>query len=236
MKNYLFAVAVVSLMLLAACQAPSAQVNQAPPAAPAAGAQANVQVNTAPDNAGAQPAPAAAAGTASDLKAILAHKLAQYKVSYDTTANGVTTSMTYVMALPKFAVETAQGGMDVKMVMDGTNYYVCYKQAQWSCMKSATAQSAGTMDTEKSLTQPDVVPTPAGTCTHAGETGTAYDVTAQGVTSHVCVTSDGILLEVKSTTQGVSTSMVATSVSRTVTDADFALPATPTAIPAYPQG
>ena len=165
------------------------------------------------------------------LKDIFAGPKVKYTADYTITAEGKTTETTYIMDLPKFAMETNTDEGVSKSIFDGTTFYICsMAESEWQCFKM-TMQNPDTVATEKSVNEGTIVPEFLGTCSRAGESGLKYSVATKGVTSTMCYTKDGILLEM--TTSKMS--QIAKKVSRTVAADAFIPPAEPMNLPNIPQ-
>jgi len=169
-----------------------------------------------------------------DLASIL-DNMAKYSADYTITSkkeNSVTKA-TLTYALPKFAMSTSIPEGDVKMIFDGTSIITCTNMENiWGCYKM-TADKPESIKITESLKSGASKATIVGTCKQAGESGTKYQVDSDSVTSTVCFTNDGIILEMNN----AETDMVATRVSRSVSDSDFTPPATPKDISSmFPNG
>jgi hypothetical protein len=167
-----------------------------------------------------------------DLKDILAAQV-KYTAEYDLTAGGQTQEMTYIMDLPRFAMKNKMAEGETWSIFKENEFIVCNNmQGSWQCMKVPVEQPE-TMATEKAIEEGTYKPVYKGTCSRAGQQGMKYEFSAEGMTTSVCYTSDGIMLEMSS--EGFS--MVAKSVSRNVDSSAFTPPATPQDISAMlPEG
>jgi hypothetical protein len=185
------------------------------------------------DNLGAtpsEPAKTADQPTATKgLKDILGAKL-KYKAEYKITSDGETSTVSMAYDLPKFSQSTKMEEGESKTIFDGESFIICSKDDEWQCFKMKT-EAPDSVQTEDSIRDGSVVPKAVGSCKVAGESGLKYEVTAEGVTSSICYTTDGILLEM--TTEGMS--MTATSVSRSVAASEFVPPAEPQDLSAFMQ-
>jgi len=161
-----------------------------------------------------------------DLKDILGANL-KYKATYKITSEDETSIMTMAYDLPKFAQSSSMEGVESRTIYDGKSFIACTNDEGWQCIKMTTETESETtpssLQTEETIREGDVEPVMVGSCSVAGEKGVKYEVTAEGTTSSVCYTTDGILLEMIS--EGFS--MTATSVSRSVPTSEFVPPAEP---------
>ncbi|MEK6822278.1 MAG: hypothetical protein AABY13_00490, partial [Nanoarchaeota archaeon] len=123
-------------------------------------------------------------------------------------------------------------GTEARIIFDGTAVITCSNANGWTCFKTsgsatASAQQDVQADVKANVDAAGTTIEAAGTCSRAGESGKKFRMTADGATTTICYTNDGILLEMAANTGGQSVSMTATSVSRTVASSEFVPPATP---------
>lgn len=192
----------------------------------------DTSAQTSDDKLGATPSEQAkpAEKTATkDLKDILSAKL-KYKADYKITADGETSTVSMAYDLPKFSQSAKMEEGESKTIFDGESFIICSKDDDWQCFKMKT-EAPDSVQTEDSIRDGSVVPKAIGSCKVAGESGLKYEVTAEGVTSSICYTTDGIMLEMA--TEGMS--MTATSVSRSVPASEFVPPAEPQDLSAFMQ-
>jgi hypothetical protein len=166
--------------------------------------------------------PAKTAEQEKGLKDILSGAKMKYKAEYEMTAEGETQTMTMAYDLPKFSYSAKADGVETKSFYDGESFVVCTKEDEWQCIKMQIEMPSN-MQTEESIKEGESIPKATGTCTVAGEKGNKYEVSAEGITSSVCYTNDGILLEMISQDM----KMIAKSVSRNVLASEFVPPAEP---------
>ncbi|MBI4173658.1 MAG: hypothetical protein HY519_02970 [Candidatus Aenigmarchaeota archaeon] len=182
---------------------------------------------------GNQPADQAsqpATGGAS-LSSILAAR-AKYKADYTVTASGQTSQLTMVFDAPRVAMFATTADGEARTYFEGSSATACSRaEGAWQCLK-ASIQVPAAVQTEEDIKQGKLTPTYAGTCTRAGLSGSKYQYQSDRGTATVCYTSDGILLE--SETSNPASTMVASSVSKDVTAADFTPPAEPQELPSAP--
>ena len=224
----------------------------APPAsASAAAATAAVAATIAPTTATASAAAASAPGGPGQprlLDILTVAKVTRYKVSYRITTTGPNAEafsgdQSWYLSPPRarFDFSTSFGGQKTTVsffsLPDGS-YYCFALMGQTQCF---TVLGVGSpLDQNAAvLTQRDLVDHPeqwGGTFremrTIAGQPAYCYDVKAQRAASGVsaglfCYSKEGIALLSQFALQGASWSMEATSVSTTVPDSDFVLPARP---------
>jgi len=161
----------------------------------------------------------------------------KYTASYEMTGQGMESSRTDYIDGSTMRMDTASEGMESRVYVLSEGSYVCSKQgAEWSCMGGAKSEDEDASDrydaakAYSNVVEQDI--TFAGTETIAGETGQCYDVSVDipnvgKSESHVCYTSDGIMLR----TESANSDMIATSVSRGSPGSDkFELPAEPTSL------
>ncbi|MDO8625198.1 MAG: DUF4412 domain-containing protein [Candidatus Diapherotrites archaeon] len=239
MKKILFALLVVGILVFGCAQTPPATGNsntQTPPANPSA----NPPANTTPQ---ASNPPAGVSLT--DLFA--AQNAAAFQVTYNftaTSASGNTSgTMTQYYKSQKMRTDltTQAEGQNVesRIIVTGESTYACSQlEGAWNCLKTTTPNTA-TQGTQDIQAHPnDYTVTPDGTKTVAGYETTCYKAQRNGETARVrfCYTSDGKPLYIKGEDNGEVSEFTATVVSTSVTDADFELPAQPTAMPGLPDG
>jgi hypothetical protein len=217
---------VVTLLLLGACASGGVEKTESAPTQPNEG-----PANTGPGNA------APSGGSAFDkLKAAMGGKPAKYTADYELTTSGQTIKETMSFDLPRLAVKMTSGTVQSWTIVNDKTIVACTKQASWQCF-TVTNQEAPkdpAADLQNSLNENPGV-TLTGACSRAGETGMKFKVVMNDASSDYCVTTDGIMLETTSTSAGQTMSMVATRVSRGVSEADFTPPATPVDMATYQQ-
>jgi hypothetical protein len=163
-------------------------------------------------------------GTGSSLSDILKGKTVKYTADYQITTKGVTSSLTYVMSLPDFAIITNTAEGESRMIFKDSTTYACNNaEGSWACLELSSLESNANEKLENDVKEGTAKPVYVGTCTRAGLTGEKYSVTAEGVTSTVCYTKKGILLE----TESPDSTMYATKVSESIDASLLTLPAEP---------
>jgi hypothetical protein len=209
---------ILALLVLAACDSKSTT-------------QQNSQTVQEKTQASAEQVKETSQPKTQSLKDIFAGVKIKYTADYEITSEGKTMNTKYIMDLPKFAMETNTDSGVSRSIFDGTTFYVCsMAETEWQCFKMPM-QNPNTVETEKGVNDGTIVPVYLGTCSQAGESGLKYSVTDKGVTSTMCYTADGILLEMSTSKM----TMTATKVSRTVAADAFVPPAEPVDIPSIPQ-
>ncbi len=162
------------------------------------------------------------------LKDILVEDI-KYKATYKLTSDGETSTMTMIYDYPKIAQRTTVDGVESLTIIDGDSMIACTNDGGWQCFKIGGSETesgsevATSSKTEDYIREGDVEPLMIGSCSVAGEKGQKYEVKFEEYTSSICYTTDGIMLEMITE----DSSMVATSVSRSVSASEFEPPAEP---------
>ncbi len=223
------------------------------PAAPSSSAP-SASATAAPTVAVVTSAPAATPGGAGRpklLDLLTAAKLASYKVTYHVTATDAAQSFsgdqTWYFAPPRarFDFSSTFAGQRTTIsffVLSAGAYYCFAVGGQTRCLSVGGIGSP--LDQNFAVVvQRDLTENPdhwGGTFkdirTIAGLQAYCYDVTSAAANTAVssgtfCYSKDGIALLSRFSASGATWSMEATSVSATVPDSDFKLPAEPTKIP-----
>jgi hypothetical protein len=163
--------------------------------------------------------------TGKALKDVLSAADMHYTADYKITSPSGTQTMTQVYDLPRFVSIMKLEEGTTRSIFDGERFITCNDmQGSWQCIQMEN-QDLSTQNVENDIKEGNVAPRYVGTCSVAGESGSKYEYNAQGVTTTVCYTSDGIMLEM--TTSEPVVKMVATKVSRSVDEALFTPPAKP---------
>lgn len=157
-----------------------------------------------------------------DLKSVL-ESATDYSADYTIVTKGETTNVKMVYDLPKFVMSTTIPEGDMKTIFDGSSFIICSNtENEWGCFKMTSDKPENVKITDDIKSGASKI-TESGTCNRANEKGIKYDVESEGIKSTICYTSDGILLEMKSS----ENEMYATKVSRSVSSSEFIPPATP---------
>lgn len=237
---------VAAALLIASCsqaQPPAATGAPTAEATPAAATAASTPTSAAAGTAAATAAASPSGPTFGDL--VKSGKLATYKVSYKWTASGSTDTFTQTWTFkpPKSRVDwtTTSGGTTstFSIFEDGTKAYLCTTDGgQATCLETQGSGLEGQNQAfalqESFESDPNAFNSAfTETRTIAGQKAYCYTVgsAALGGSATSCYTQTGVpmLIEWKAGTEAWS--MEATSFSASVSDADFALPATPIKLP-----
>ncbi|MBI2983516.1 MAG: hypothetical protein HYY42_04980 [Chloroflexi bacterium] len=180
------------------------------------------------------------------LSALLAgSKGITFRVTYRITVTGAAagasgTQTWYVKGgASRFDFTIAQGSASVYVIPDGA--FLCSAaggQAICLAMPAASAlqqNPSAALDVQLHERPDRFTATYEGTRQIVGQTAQCYTVvTASSGSARVCYTATGIPLFIGSTAPGVTTTMEATDLGTTVSDADLTLPAAPTRLPGAP--
>ncbi len=233
------AFAALALSLIVACGG----------ATPTTGATATASAGSATSSPAATSTAATATGSPtatgprlSDL--LSAGRASQYKITYKYTltgAGGMTGEQTWYFKPPKSRYDFTSnvGGQTTVVsffnITDGSFFCMSLGTAQ-TCFR-AGAGMPNPIDSNPAATFAQGMATNPGAYggvfvenkTFAGQSGSCYDVTAQGTvgTGRFCYSQSGLLLYQNFTASGSGITLEATNVSTTVPDADFELPARP---------
>jgi hypothetical protein len=170
----------------------------------------------------------------------------QYRVAYSIISNAggqqtVSQMTQYMKGTDKLRMDSSFESMESRTyLVDGAYYSCSSQQGTWTCMKiTIPADDSTTSMDDVALHKDDYQITADGTMQVAGVTAACYRVTGKSIEySRSCYSPEGVPLYVKMTSisQGgaFDTEMEATSYSTSVSDSDFALPATATALPSVP--
>jgi hypothetical protein len=164
--------------------------------------------------------------TGKSLKDVLSAADMRYTADYKITSPSGTQTMTQVYDLPRFVsiMKLEQG--TTRSIFDGETFITCNDmQGSWQCIQMVNQDMGTAQSAETDIKEGNVAPRYIGACSVAGESGSKYEYNAKGVTTTVCYTSDGIMLEM--TTSEPKVTMVATKVSRSVDEKLFTPPAKP---------
>lgn len=158
-----------------------------------------------------------------DLSEILV-MMTPHSVDYEITSKGNVSEATMIYALPKFAmISDLPDQGKIEMIFDGESMITCTNTDDvWSCY-ILTAETPETVKITEDIKSGVLKITIIGTCNVASESGSKYEIESDGVKSIVCYTHDGILLEMKNN----ESEMIATKVSRGVSDDVFVPPSQP---------
>jgi hypothetical protein len=178
--------------------------------------------NNSSQQSGNQQAAGQGSSTDSSLQESLGKKI-KYSADYTITSSGQTQTMTELFDLPKYVIIMQAASGETRSIFDGTDFIVCNNmQGFWTCYKMNTQTTTESEDVKKKVDEGATI-TKIGTCSRAGESGTKYEITYNGVTTKVCYTSDGIMLETETST----VTMYATKVSRSIDSSLFTPPVQP---------
>lgn len=161
-----------------------------------------------------------------------------WKVSYVITGSEMPNALEmtqYMKGAGKFRTDSVFEGMESRSYVIGNDVYSCTKQeGSWTCFKfSGTMSGADSYELEKGIEEDPgkYTVTADGTKQVAGVTAVCYKVVAEDTTTRYCV-YDSVPLYVMSTSTSngkqYTSEMTATSYSKSVSDADFVLPAAAT--------
>jgi hypothetical protein len=196
-----------------------------------------------------QPSVAPGAAQPKLLEVLSAAKLTQYKITYKITTTGAgasTGEQSWYFKPPRsrfdFAMDMGGQKMTISHFSLPDGQFYCFNPGgSMQCMSIAGVGSPLDQNLAASFQQslvehPDQYGgTFTGTKTIAGQQGLCYDVkaattVATGMSAgSFCYSKDGIALLSQFSAAGTSWSMEATSISTTVPDSDFTLPAKPLA-------
>jgi len=160
-----------------------------------------------------------------------------YKVDYTITSTGAGVDTTLTMTMYVYGensrTDTSAEGMEARTYIVDNEMYVCSQTGDaWMClsMGPTPATSADELEANQATYAPISMPDK----TIAGVTGHCYKLEdVEGYDMEYCFSDDGAILWTKTSGEGITTEMTATSYSTAVTDADFVLPAEVTEIPSY---
>jgi outer membrane lipoprotein-sorting protein len=170
-----------------------------------------------------------------------------YKATYDIFVNydGTqqrSTMTQYFKGADKVRMDISAEGQEMRTYMVSDEYTTCFKQDEWQCM-SLTGNDEESEVAEKVIdteifneTEEDVDVSILPPRTIAGKVASCFRITYTDGTSDYCLSKEGIPLYSKTTDAQGSSEMIATSVSTSVPDSDFVLPAEPRDMPAFNPG
>ena len=160
------------------------------------------------------------------LKGLFASRALKYTGEYTISADESMYDMTQVFDLPKYVTITIIGNDETRTIFDGTDMISCSSMdGTWQCFKMSVAQSQS-IRADEEVNDGKATTKVIGTCDVAGETGTKYEViTTDDTKSQACYTSDGILLEMYIADPEYY--MVAKTITRSIDDSVFVVPAEP---------
>jgi hypothetical protein len=162
--------------------------------------------------------------SASSLSQILGGKTLKYTATYDLTVENQKQVLTYVYDLPDFVMIVDVEDGESRMIFKDSIAYSCTDaQGEWMCFKLADVQTGDNDKLESNVEQGKAQTTYVGKCSRAGLAGEKYTVVSEGVTSSVCYTTNGVLLEMETE----KSTMYATKVSQSIDSNMFKLPAEP---------
>ncbi|MGV8141964.1 MAG: hypothetical protein ACP5NW_05985 [Candidatus Woesearchaeota archaeon] len=158
------------------------------------------------------------------LKELFSDRTLKYTGEYTISAEESMDDVIYAFDLPKFVTIMKVGNGEIRNIFDGTDMISCSSiEGPWQCFKMSVAQTQS-IRTEEEISTGKATSRVIGECNVAGESGTKYEITSSdGMTSQVCYTNDGILLEMY--TADPEYHMKATSISRFVDSSLFVAPA-----------
>lgn len=217
--NFVIVGLLVAVLILSGC-------TQTPPAANTGDnttPPANTGDNTTPPAGGTNPGFLNLYGLGTEYKGT-------YTMALTPAQTGSGGELTWYHKGTRQRMDMATGGMQIRTFVSPDKIVLCSgaTTAEEQCFE-ATSFSQTTVDAEDMRQNPTAYQTESlPNRTIAGQVGNCYRITYQGAQSEYCLTTDGMLLYVKSTAEGQTTEMTATSVTRGVTDAEVTAPqATP---------
>jgi len=232
MKQFLIIALVAAMLLLLGCagqqpapQAPAQQQNnQQPPAPPAGDGQQTQQSSGSPLD---------------ELLGSLGGT-SGWKVAYTITGSEMPNALQmtqYMKGTDKFRTDSTFEGTESRTYLLGNDIYSCTNSGGWTCFKFSGQMSGDdSFKIEKNLKDDSskYTVTADGTKQVAGVTATCYKIVSSDSTTRYCV-YDSVPLYVMSTGtsngRAYTSEMTATSYSKSVSDADFVLPATAQELP-----
>lgn len=239
----------LAVMLVAACGGGAAPATGGATGTPAGAA--TTAPTTAPGTAAATPAPTAAGPSLLDV--LSAAKATQYKITYRITATGTGTEglsgdQTWYFKPPRSRFDFTGNFGGQRMTMSVFNLpdgnFMCIDSGGTKQCLSAPATGSPLDQNQAAVTQRSLVNNPGGfsatfkeSKTIAGQQALCYTVNAAAAAAGgfsggtFCYSKEGLALSSSFTAAGGTWSMEATSVSTTVPDSDFTLPATPIKLP-----
>ncbi len=238
MKKVIIAILLVAALVLSGCNqapAPAADTTPEPENQPPALPPANEPPVQPPANeppAQNEP-PANPPATNDALESFLSAfgSLPEYKVTYNSVTTGQAAfsgDMTWYFKAPRMRFDVTTQGVASRTFITPEKTVVCSDSGSGeTCydIPSFAGMTPNVDAAEIRENQSAYAVESIGQRSYAGETGNCYRVTHEGATSEYCGTTDGVMLYVKGSAEGATTEMTATSVSRTVTDADVTPPA-----------
>jgi hypothetical protein len=216
--------AILATLLVVACTA-------APPTEQSTDTTPPVEEEiTPPPKEETPPAPADARGAfAAALSAT------EFKVTYKVTADisdveSVSTMTQYVKGLAanyRARTDISAQGVEIRTFVDGETITSCTKfGGVWSCRNSEMQQGQNPTGDARDAADSAQEVERDGTKVVAGVTTDCYKVTTDGGTVRYCI-GQGVPLYIETLTEQGTSVVEATSFTRTVSDADFEPPATP---------
>lgn len=220
------------IVLIVGCNTP-AQDQQDTQNAPEENTQEEVQEET--EEAKEEPTQEAKELTKTEQNIELAKIMAKsfnlkYKVTYEmtSTTNGQTMSgeMTQYVDLPdKFRTDTTAQGTESRSYLIDDKFTICTKQETWLCFENEFEKSASDMVSEDLKDNPEdyqVSKLPSKTV--AGVSTDCFRVVVEGGNVDYCYSKDAIPLYIKTVTDTSQAELIASSFSKSVTNADFEPP------------
>jgi hypothetical protein len=191
------------------------------------------------------PSPASTS-VASQIAALLAKgeagQNAAFKAVYSVVSGGNTQTLTFEQKLPESLIGNAQG----VFITNGSTSYFCTKSGTPTCLSETSTSGTNPMAPMMAIAEPKAVLNALQTAqaqalansqgytihmssgSYGGGSDTCATITGQGNTLEYCFNSDGVVAY-ESVSGGVNLTL--TSYTTSVPDSDFALPASPMAIP-----
>jgi len=174
---------------------------------------------------------------------LAAQSTLQYKADYsmELDADGQTSSSSvtqFVKGIEMLRMDVEQDGVQVRTIKQDNDFYSCFNmQGSWTCQKSTYQPSVSdqaTEDIRENVESYDVEF--IGTATIADVQTSCYRVTIDDGTVEYCYSADYVPLLIKTATDQGTSTMTATSYSRSVSDSDFEVPANAGSMPGLPEG
>jgi len=173
------------------------------------------------------------------LTNLILHKTPTFMVRYDIKGQEALTEMTMYSKNGNMRYDTVSHGNQSSLFLIDNKIYSCSYDPKMCVFFSGETEKpkTGIENVEQNVANETVISKPSRTI--AGMTAKCFAVT-DGQSSEACYSSDGVLLYVKSESNGNVYEMTATDYSTSVSDSVFALPAEPQDINAmiakYQQG
>lgn len=218
----------VGTLILAACTAQSQS------------SQTNTPSANQPGSVNAQSPTGNAASASNAIKALFSKRSSmQWKIAYNLTiaTHGSNTQSNMIERFKgpsQMRIDMSVMGRNISTYMQGKVFTTCTQFAgSWNCVNADTSRLSTAEQVEQQIQNDSSLfkITDDGTTTVIGIPVNCYSIKDVAGTIDVreCFGSDGVPLLITENNTRAMTTMIATSYDKQVSDADFVLPATPTA-------